>query len=397
VTVRGGLPEFFIAGFLVLLPIQFSTAGLGSMRLAPSDTFLLLYCLAALRDRRMFRAPVFSCWHVALLLVFALATLTAVLATGELSRYVLVNKCFGLLLLLGIYAAVAAESWTYERMRRMARLFVLSVSIMNALAVLSYYGYAPWLAAHVFRAEYTNRLAGMLIDPNAYGGLLAVALAIQVSTYFSEKPVVGGAPGILMVLSLALGILLTYSRSAWISAVMIILGLVFVNKRACFALVGTIAGLITIAHLTADEAAVRSMIHMASRPEQVESRVTIISKAIPMFLDSPILGIGMGRFYDAHRIIIHNTPVWFLTEFGFVGFFAFCGYAAWIGLRGRRAYKIAPRSERALVLGLLMAHAAMLGLSVGVEALYQRHWSVAVAMLVAASSRNLRSRQSLQG
>jgi O-antigen ligase len=265
---------------------------------------------------------------------------------------------------------------------------VLSVSGTNALALLSFFGFAPWLAANVFRVEYAGRLAGMLIDPNAYGGLLAVALAIQVSTYFSSKPVVRGFLGLAVIFSLVLGVLLTYSRSTWISAGLIVLGLVFVNKRACLALMATVAALVAVAVFTADEATVNSMIRMAHRPEQVESRLDIVTKAFPMFADSPIWGIGLGRFFDAHRIIIHNTLVWFLTEFGLIGLFVFCGYALWICVRGRAAYLMAPSSERALVLGLAMAHISMLGLSVGVEALYQRHWWVSTAMLVAASSRD---------
>jgi hypothetical protein len=391
---RSDFAQLFMAAFLLLLPVQISTAGLGSTRVAPSDAFLLLYCIAAFPDRRMLRVGVFSCWHIALLIVFALATLISISATGELNRYVLVNKDAGLLLLFTVYAAVAAESWNYDRIRRMARIFVLSVSVTNVLAVLSFYGYAPWLAVHVFRVEYTSRLSGMLIDPNAYGGLLAVALAIQVSTYFSKKPVIGGVLGLLFILSLVLGVLLTYSRSAWISSLMIILGLFFVNRRACVALIVSIAALISVAVLMADEATVASMIRMASRPEQVESRLDIVGKALPMFADSPIWGIGMGRFFDAHRIIIHNTLVWFLTEFGLIGLFVFSGYAMWICVRGRVAYVMAPPSQRPLLLGLAMAHVSMLGLSVGVEALYQRHWWLAAAMLVAASSSAFGERQS---
>jgi putative inorganic carbon (hco3(-)) transporter len=60
------------------------------------------------------------------------------------------------------------------------------------------------------------------------------------------------------------------------------------------------------------------------------------------------------------------------------------GFLACFFARGWFAYRFAPASQQPLVLALLLAHAAMLGLAMGIEAFYQRHWWL-IFSLIASS------------
>ena len=45
------------------------------------------------------------------------------------------------------------------------------------------------------------------------------------------------------------------------------------------------------------------------------------------------------------------------------------------------AFALAERTNKPLILGLILAHVVMLGFSLGIEALYQRHWWLVMALI----------------
>src|SRR5262249_36508895 len=153
-----------------------------------------------------------SAWHFAIAVVFAIGSLVAALNFGELNRYELVNKDLGLLLPFVSYAAITTVVRDWEDLRRILRVFVLTVVFENIVAV------AAFLAAYFFGLETSfaryegARLSGMLLDPNAYGGLLIVALMICEGASWGERPLFQGKLFWISRLSLGLGILFTFSR-----------------------------------------------------------------------------------------------------------------------------------------------------------------------------------------
>jgi hypothetical protein len=66
--------------------------------------------------------------------------------------------------------------------------------------------------------------------------------------------------------------------------------------------------------------------------------------------------------------------MWFLADFGIVGLVVVLGFLTWFFVKAWQAYCSAPVREQGLVLGLLLGHASMLGLAMGIEAFYQRPW-----------------------
>ena len=120
---------------------------------------------------------------------------------------------------------------------------------------------------------------------------------------------------------------------------------------------------------------------MAGRPERGISRFALIRDAWTQFTQHPILGGGIGSFVDMEGTIVHNTTLWFLADFGIPGFAVLLGFLGWFLFAGWFAYGQAPLKDKPIVLALLMGHTVMLGLSMGIEAFYQRHWWVVFALI----------------
>jgi hypothetical protein len=64
----------------------------------------------------------------------------------------------------------------------------------------------------------------------------------------------------------------------------------------------------------------------------------------------------------------------------------FSAFIAWFALAGFRAHTLAPPEAQPYVLASLVALVGMLGLSMGIEAFYQRHWWLSFALVGAASA-----------
>src|SRR5262249_2104716 len=104
-------------------------------------------------------------------------------------------------------------------------------------------------------------------------------------------------------------------------------------------------------------------------------------------------GRGLGSFRIATGYVAHNSAMWFLADFGIVGFTALLAFLLWFFTRAWFAYRFAPERERPLALALLLAHTAMAGLAMGIEAFYQRHWWLIFALIASSYSLALRQKR----
>lgn len=366
--------------WVALLPLQVSTAS--GLRLAPSD-FVLLACLLLTARRLKFPRYAWSVWHLALPPLFALGLLVAFLRTGHITSYALWQKGCGLLLLLGGYAVVTSLATDWTRIRRLLQAFLVSVVAGNLLAMAVFLialhrgAGVPWSTVD------PRRLAGFLVDPNAYGGLLVMALAVHLPTGHSSRPFLGGVVGTLATLTLGLGLLLTLSRSAWLGALMLLLLIAMARPGLLRALaVPAALGLAALPVLVGLNR-LPGLVAFAGRLPQIVARVNTTREAIGAFLESPVAGVGLGVFplTSTEGYIVHNTLLWSLTEFGLIGLTAFAGFLAWFVVAGLRAYSLAPEDHKMVVGSLIIAHLSMVAVSMGIEAFYQRHWWLAMALL----------------
>lgn len=388
VLPRGVLPRL-VVGYIVLLPFQFKIGA--SINFAPSDCFLIVSLLLGVGQFKYCRFA-WGMFHLGVALVFALGSFIFALRYGSLATYELVNKDVGLFLPFLSYLACTSIVTEWQDVRRILQLLIVSVFVENLVAVAAY------LAGYFFGASTSFvrydglRLSGMLLDPNAYGGLLAVALVSAEAASFGSSPLFGRPALLAIRASLALGLLFTFSRSAWIG-IALALGFLGIVKSALFGRVA-ITALIGVPLIVVFMGGrfVPIVEEMARRPEQVQERFDLIQQAFEVFQRHPFLGGGLGSFRLTAGEIAHNTAMWFLADFGILGLGVLTGFLVWFFRKGWIAYQIAPEGERPIVLALLSAHIAMTGLAMGIEAFYQRHWWVILALIASSSWLSQRSR-----
>lgn len=390
-TTRGSVLCWLLTGAIILLPIQIDTPN--DIRFAPSDLFLALTVLLGLGVWRAV-TPAWSVWHIGLLSLFFVWVLAKCFHTGTIQQYELVNKLGGMILLFSFYVCLSTLTEDWNDLRWFLRAFVLSVTVMNAVSCVAFLWVRysgsddPWLMFVL--SDGVDRLAGMLVDANAYGGLLTIAFAIALLCDDREHPLLPGWIRAISLLSLAIGLLLTSSRSAWIGVAFLTLYGVIQNPRLLLVVpVMIVVGIGAVA-VSVGSDGFEEMLTVSSRQNTIDERVEINTNAWLMFREHPVFGGGIGTFSEEHDIIVHNSAMWFLAEFGFVGFVVFVGFMGWFCFKGIAAYRLATGGNRTLVAGLFASHLAMIGFSLGVEALYQRYWWFVMGLLASAYALSLR-------
>ncbi|MBC3193500.1 O-antigen ligase family protein [Pseudonocardia sp. C8] len=389
------LPGVLLAAYVALMPIQLEAGSFGlPLRLAPSDVALAAYLVVALpRIRYVPRA--WSAWLLVLPALMGTGMLVAYVRSGYLTQYAYLQKAAGLVILLAGFACLVDFARSWDRLRGLLRVFMVSV-LLNATAGV--FGYVLAAAAGtvipVLNEPFPGvRLTGFLIDPNAFGGLVAVALLMHLVTTTAARPLLTGPVARVADVVLPVALLLTFSRSAWIGFTAGVLALAALRPRAAARpLRRMVAGALLAVPLLGTFLALllANPLGLIQRPDQVQSRLSIGEDALAELARSPLLGTGVGTYQERHGVIVHNTTLWFLTELGLVGLLVFLALVWSVASRLLGAHRLAPPDERPLALALLAAHAAMLGLSVGIEAFYQRHWWLVIGLGAAAWSLSAR-------
>jgi len=384
---RPGILGLLVGGYVALLPYLFEVGN--QMNFAPADCFLLLVLVFAGAQLR-YRRWVWPIWHVGILLTFVAGSLVAALRFGELDRYELLNKDAGLLLPFLSYVAITSTITEWEDLRRILRVFTLSVVGENIVAIGGFLAAYFWGMPTPFTRYEGLRLSGMLLDPNAYGGLLVVALVICEAGSWGRAPLFKGPMLWVSRLTLTLGILFTFSRSAWVGFALSFL--LLAGIRPALALRPVLAGLMAAPCLVLllGRRFVPVFKEMASRPKQVQERFDLIHQALEAFARHPLLGGGLGSFRLLAGEVAHNSVMWFLADFGIAGLAALLAFLAWFFFKAWFAYRFAPKTEQPLALALFLAHAAMVGVAMGIEAFYQRHWWLVLSLIASGYSLTLR-------
>lgn len=210
-----------------------------------------------------------------------------------------------------------------------------------------------------------GRVTGTVWDPNVFASMLLVPIAFTACVVLSETSLKYKLPAMFMLAITLGGIIVTYSRSAWVGAIVMFLIITWYYRNVrLYAYLGIILALILIAFpqisLTLISAAQRFLdITAGASDDSSRIRLVLGLAAINMFVDSYFLGVGF-RGYIAHFTEYyslqetlgvyepHNIFYTILAELGIVGFTIYLiilfkiGYTAWrnIGLAETNSEKI---------------------------------------------------------
>src|SRR5581483_6774220 len=140
-TRHGNLLALLVSGYIILLPYQFQIGK--TTNIAPSDCLLLLAVIFGLGQLK-WTNTMWSPWHFGIVLVFVFGSLVCALNYGLLASYEFVIKDAGLLVPFVSYFAITSITTDWTRLRRLLRIFVMTVAAENLLAIGAYF------AAHVY-------------------------------------------------------------------------------------------------------------------------------------------------------------------------------------------------------------------------------------------------------
>lgn len=323
-------PRLLIALLALAVHVQLTVGA----RLAVSDLIVAVLVPTLLLAWKSVRPYPWVIGLVAVTLVFVLGFLMGPKDTWAITKF---GGWFVLLAYGGVGLLIG------EHYRLFAQIFILGLcSLVLTFAVMTVFG-IHW------SGPFDPRFSGLMGNPNAFALALVCGIALCPSAFDRWE---------LPAALLAAGVFFSWSMAGILAFVLVaIVWLLKTRELISFARVALFAGLayfsplITNAGLHALTPNVPIVIGgglgykfgaILSQPEQgtaeveersrrvlsrsFEVRVRSNQQAIDLWKQSPILGAGLGTFWEMYRdkgTIIHSTPLWILTEFGIIGLFAF--------------------------------------------------------------------------
>ncbi len=188
-----------------------------------------------------------------------------------------------LLLAGGLAAAIALVIYALPRNT--------AIQVLSALRPLGYPS-GPEVLRTIPGTE-TLRAIGTSIDPNLLGGLLMMSAALTVGQTLAPRPVL---PRVLLVVLLAVqvvGLVLTYSRAAWVGLAVAVLYLGTFRYRRAWVVAG-LAGLALVFLPQGQVVLTRFLEAFGSRDPATALRLVEYHTAIELIRQYPWFGVGFG-------------------------------------------------------------------------------------------------------
>ena len=380
-VVLAPLLDRFVVGLLLPPALQQATAFASEALLVVVGVGVLVRGLAEHRLRG-------ALWHpvTAALLAFAVLGALSAAANGVPPPIAAAGMLFTLdatvLFVLPRLVPFPARAASHA-----SAAFVAVAAVAAALGMGQVLLHPNFLGLESFSGRFSEgaRIASFFVSPNLLGVVLAMALPFPAYRLAIARGAARLAPAALCLL-LALALLYTFSRGAWLALVVaaVITG-VLVERRVILALavVGIVAfgiALVLPRHvLYADRDAERFDVIAATfgRLEALgegDLRVSFVANAAPIIGDHLLLGAGPGRYggavartygsplYTAYPRgtapvgrTVDNFWLHLLVEAGVLGTLAFLGALVAGGADGLRRARTTPDMERRLLVAACVA------------------------------------------
>jgi len=292
------------------------------------------------------------------------------------------HNAITLFLAIGSFAVAA---FVARRPARHARLilgaYTFGATLASLLAIVGYFGLIPeataWFTLH-------QRASGTFKDPNVFGPFLVPAIVYSLHCWL-ERPLARLGHGVLILPTLTLAMLLTFSRGAWLALAIAVVTYGYVAlvtavtnrervKIITLASVGAVAASALIAASLQVDAVARLFDQRAALTQSYDvgpdGRFGGHERAIELILSSPF-GIGSREFGGRlHPEDPHNVYLSMLLNTGWLGGIGYSLIIAgtlWLGL-ARCARRTAMRPL------LIVVVASLLGIAVLGFVIDQDHW-----------------------
>lgn len=360
---------------------------------------LVLFLLVHLLRRHPPRwiLPSFNYWLLAMLVALVLAFTHGVMQFG-LTNWAFANRLLGWLVIMGYGAVGAFVVMTAGRTgeRRLVQTLLATASITVLVEMVWRY----LIAFGVLSDTRPSNFEAFTGNRNAFAFMLLMTICAGLVHGRFLRPVQHRIWLILLALAW-LGLWLTQSRAGYLTAVIavIVMGfmrLVALRQLALSLLLAVVGALLMLAvpRILHDLlglgnlpiGAMPLVLPASDLNSSLQERWTSILRGGEMFLEHPLIGSGLGAFIHQHQmesgnlLVIHNTSIWLLAEFGLVGAAPFIGgFAAMLRLTQPFMFTWRPPATRLLLL-LLLAFAAF---SLVHEILYQRIFWLLLGMSLA--------------
>jgi O-antigen ligase len=197
------------------------------------------------------------------------------------------------------------------------------------------------------------RVTSIFKDSSIYGRFLVLGIVVLLVLLWLDR--IRPARGLPLLGFLLAGLYFSYSQSSFVAlfAAVLVIGLVAGDRVSRRVLMATTAALVLAA-----VAAVFAVSQDESVRRVTSGRVPLASITLPVFLDNPVVGVGIGaqprassRLEDARerksRNVSHTTPLTVAAELGAVGLALYLAVlaatvrATLLAMRGRRAHGLA--------------------------------------------------------
>jgi O-antigen ligase len=368
-------------GLVLLAAVRFEPA--------PADAVLALAILVGAIDGRfqLRRVP-----SLVLALLAALVALNLISAVGAVSAGTAAGF-LGITLYVAIFGVWLAG---YVDRRSRARLvlsgYLVAALLSAALGVLATVAPIPGRSAFLFNHA---RAEGLFKDPNVFGPFLVLPLLILLEETVTPR-LLGWHRALKLagVVLLALGVLFSYSRGAWLNlgvALIVMLAVLLLRPRSTRTNIRLFALLVVVTAVGLGVvAATGSGSFLAERAHAQRydlGRFSAQEAGIRLGEQHPF-GVGPGQFDVLEPLAAHSLYVRAFAEQGPAGLFvlvalllATLGLAVRNAAHGRDTYGIGSAALLGALCGLLLN-------SVVIDTLHWRHLWLIAALIWAGASRS---------
>ncbi|MBI2939551.1 MAG: O-antigen ligase family protein [Chloroflexi bacterium] len=233
---------------------------------------------------------------------------------------------------------------------------------LRAYSLLRPLGYPP--AGEMLRTiagTDTLRATSTSVDPNVFGAVLMVVVAIGVAQLYATRPLLPRRILLALLAPAGAALLLTYSRGSWVALAAALALIVLLRERRWW--VAVLVVFVGVALILVQE---RSpyLEHLVSgfqaRDKAAAMRLGEFKDALILIQRYPLFGVGFGRAPEVDLYVGVSSIYLLLAEqVGLLGLAAYLATVGWLLARAFRALRRAPEVPVSGV--LLSATAALAG------------------------------------